>query len=59
LKLLQLKQSGGGFALKAKGTSGALAALQGGAVGARLVLGNECFAVSAPCVKKGKGLRCK
>jgi glucose/arabinose dehydrogenase len=58
LTLLQMKQKGSGYALKSKGRSDQLLTLQGGAIAARLVIGNQCFAATVPCVKKGKGLRC-
>ena len=58
LKLLQLKQRGERYGLKAKGRSDQLLTLGGGAVGARLVVGNQCYAATLACVKKGKGLRC-
>jgi glucose/arabinose dehydrogenase len=58
LKLLQLRRRGDAFALKAKGKSDQLLALQGGGIGARLVVGNQCFTATAACVRRGKGLRC-
>ena len=58
LTLFQLKRRGPGYALKTKGKSDQLLALQGGAVDARLVLGAACYATTVPCVKKGTGLRC-
>jgi len=57
--LLQLKQKGGGYALKAKGKNGQLATLPTGAVGAKLVVGGQCYATTVACVKKGKILRCR
>ncbi len=59
LTLMQLKRKGPGYALKAKGRSAQLSALQGGAIDAKLVVGTQCYAATVACVKKGKGLRCK
>jgi hypothetical protein len=53
-----MKQRGPAYALKAKGRNEALRTLQGGAIDARLVVGNQCYAATLPCVKKGKALRC-
>jgi hypothetical protein len=58
LTQLQMKQRDGGYSLKAKGRSDQLLALQGGAVAAKLVVGNQCWVATLPCVKKGHGLRC-
>jgi glucose/arabinose dehydrogenase len=58
LTLLQMKQRGPGYQVKAKGRSGQLTQLQGGAVGAKLIVGGQCFAATVPCLKKGKSLRC-
>jgi hypothetical protein len=58
LTLFQMKQKGTGYALKTKGRNDALLTLQGGAVAAKLMIGNECYAATVPCVRKGKGLRC-
>jgi hypothetical protein len=58
LTLLQLRQKRTGYGLKARGRSDQLRMLQGGAVGARLVVGNQCWAATLACVKKGKALRC-
>ena len=58
LTQLQMKQRDGGYGLKAKGRNDQLLALQGGAVGAKLVVGNQCWVATLPCVKKGRGLRC-
>jgi glucose/arabinose dehydrogenase len=59
MTLLQMKQRGPAYALKAKGRNEALRTLQGGAIDARLVVGNQCYAATLPCVKKGKALRCR
>jgi glucose/arabinose dehydrogenase len=59
LKLLQMKRRNGGYSLKAKGRSDQLLTVQGGAVGAKLIVGSQCYAATVACVKKGKGLRCK
>ncbi len=59
LTILQMKQRGPAYALKAKGKNEALRTLQGGAVGARLVVGSQCYTTTLPCVKHGKSLKCK
>ncbi len=59
LTLLQMKQHGAAYALKAKGRNDALRSLQGGSIDAKLVVGKECWVASVPCVKKGKALRCR
>jgi glucose/arabinose dehydrogenase len=59
LVLLQMKRRGPGYTLKAKGRSDAARSLQGGAVGARLVVGDRCYTATLPCVKRGSGLRCR
>jgi glucose/arabinose dehydrogenase len=58
LTLLQLRRRGDGWSVKAKGRSDGLLAVQGGAVAARLVVGDGCNAATVACVKKGKALRC-
>ena len=58
LTLLQMRRRNARYGLKVKGRSDQLLTLQGGAVDARLVVGNQCFAGTVACVKKGKGLRC-
>jgi glucose/arabinose dehydrogenase len=58
LKLFQMKQQGDGWVVKAKGRSEQLLAAQAGAVGAKVVVGAQCFAATAACVKKGKALKC-
>jgi glucose/arabinose dehydrogenase len=58
LILLQLKQRGSAYGLRAKGRNEALRTLQGGAVDAKLVVGAQCYAATLPCVKRGKQLRC-
>jgi glucose/arabinose dehydrogenase len=59
LALLQMKQRGPAYALKVKGKNDALRTLQGGAVGAKLVVGSQCYMATLPCVKHGKSLKCK
>ena len=55
LTMFQLKRRGSSYALKVKGRG---AALQPGALGARLVVGGQCYAASLTCSKKGKAVRC-
>jgi glucose/arabinose dehydrogenase len=58
LTLFQMKRRGAGYTLKTKGRNDQLTTLQGGAVGAKLVIGAQCWAATTTCVKKGKALRC-
>src|SRR5262249_8426004 len=55
---LQLRLRGPGYVVKAKGRDDRLLTVQGGALAAELVVGNQCYAATVPCVKKGRGLRC-
>jgi hypothetical protein len=59
LTLLQLKRKGEGYTLKMKGKNDQLRTLQAGAVTARLGVGNQCYAATLACTKKGKKVRCR